>query len=81
MKKKMANVKPLKEQVQTSSLIFTNINYVVRPGREKLSIHGPVSKSNSPSLYSRQGDERTQKFINASFLPFFALLSIPPSFN
>jgi len=27
------------------------------------------------------GDERTHKFINASFLPFFALLSIPPSFN
>lgn len=36
----------------------------------------------SPSLFVfRSGDERTHKFINASFLPFFALLSIPPSFN
>jgi len=79
--KKMAKLKILKEKARTSSLIFTDINYVVQAGREKLRIHGPVSKSNSPSLYSRQGDERTQKFINASFLPFFALLSIPPSFN
>lgn len=77
----MAKLKILKEKARTSSLIFTDINYVVQRGREKLTIHGPVSKSNSPSLYSRQGDERTQKFINASFLPFFALLSIPPSFN
>ncbi|RFT16449.1 MAG: hypothetical protein OP8BY_1627 [Candidatus Saccharicenans subterraneus] len=38
------------------------------------------SISPSPSIYSI-GDERTHKFINASFLPFFALLSIPPSFN
>ncbi|MGB9835505.1 MAG: hypothetical protein ACPLRX_02050 [Candidatus Saccharicenans sp.] len=35
----------------------------------------------TPSLFSSFEDERTQKYINASFLPFFALLSIPPSFN
>lgn len=38
----------------------------------------PISPS--PFIY-QVGDERTQKFIIASFLPFFALLSIPPSFN
>jgi len=81
MKKKMAKALTLKTAVKTSSLIFSDINYIVRLWREKFRIHGPVSKSHSPSLYSQQGDERTQKFINASFLPFFALLSIPPSFN
>jgi hypothetical protein len=39
------------------------------------------ANSETPSLFYYQEDERTQKFINASFLPFFALLSIPPSFN
>ncbi len=52
------------------------------PGREILRFDGLNRKSisPSPSIYSI-GDERTHKFINASFLPFFALLSIPPSFN
>gem|GEM_PF-1901986 len=51
-------------------------------GRETLRTYGPMNKSISPSHFScLEDDERTQKFINASFLPFFALLSIPPSFN
>jgi len=39
------------------------------------------ANSETPSLSYYFEDERTQNFINASFLPFFALLSIPPSFN
>jgi hypothetical protein len=51
-------------------------------GRETLRRLGPRKNSKAPSLsFYREDDERTQKLINASFLPFFALLSIPPSFN
>jgi hypothetical protein len=77
--KEMARARNHKTEYRISS--FIHINCIARTWREKLRITGPVCESNSPSFYSFQDDERTQKFINASFLPFFALLSIPPSFN
>jgi hypothetical protein len=77
--KEKGRAKTLREEAMTSSFFY--INSVIRTWREKLRITGPVSESSSPSFYYFEDDERTQKFINASFLPFFALLSIPPSFN
>lgn len=47
-----------------------------------MRLSGKIEKTISSSpCFLNFGDERTHKFINASFLPFFALLSIPPSFN
>jgi len=77
--KETGRAKTLRAEARTS--LFVYINSVIRIWREKLRITGPVSESSSPSIYSFEDDEHTQKFINASFLPFFALLSIPPSFN
>lgn len=51
-------------------------------GRKILRLSRKMSKtiSSSPCFF-KSVNKRTHKFLNASFLPFFALLSIPPSFN
>lgn len=66
-------------KIETKRYLFL-IDSIVGLGRETLRVHGPMKNLKAPSLYFYlEEDERTQ--INASFLPFFALLSIPPSFN
>ncbi|MGB9765348.1 MAG: hypothetical protein ACPLZD_08355 [Candidatus Saccharicenans sp.] len=57
------------------------IDYFAGLGREKSKIHEPKNPISPSLLFSLKDDERTKNFIIASFLPFFALLSIPPSFN
>ncbi|MCR4408823.1 MAG: hypothetical protein QHH43_02145 [Candidatus Saccharicenans sp.] len=67
---------------RTSDRQFLYIDTLDVMGREILRFDGLNRKPISPSPFIYPlGDERTHKFINASFLPFFALLSIPPSFN
>ncbi len=69
-------------ETKTGDRQFLYIDSFAGPGREILRFDGLNRKPISPSPFiCRHGDERTHKFINASFLPFFALLSIPPSFN
>lgn len=71
-----------REFKETKKMLFRYKGYSW-VGRETFRIDcltGKNSGAPSPVSYF-SGHERTQYLINASFLPFFALLSIPPSFN
>ncbi|MGB4705240.1 MAG: hypothetical protein WBI18_09255 [Candidatus Saccharicenans sp.] len=73
----------MESRVRSAEIKHEHIPYIYAgPGRETLRFNKREFKPVSPSLFAyRMGDERTHQLINASFLPFFALLSIPPSFN
>jgi hypothetical protein len=70
------------KETEKSDRQFLYIDADAGTGRKILRLSRQNYKpiSSSPCFF-KLGDERTHKFINASFLPFFALLSIPPSFN